>query len=85
MGVRIAAKSAVPGFLEGATLPLRPANAPVIVVPRGHNPRSLESGHLMFVLDDVVRAVAFNPDSLETSGDSEPILSCFGQRAGRPG
>jgi len=45
------------------------------VVPEGFDPRYLAStGHLLFVRDEVVTAVAFDPDALATRGEARAVL-----------
>jgi serine/threonine protein kinase len=45
------------------------------ILPRGYYPRYLPSGHLLYVSDEVIRAIAFDPDALETRGRDEVVLS----------
>jgi hypothetical protein len=45
------------------------------VLPRGYYPRYLDTGHLLYVLDGLVHAVAFDPESLAVLGRDRVVLS----------
>jgi serine/threonine-protein kinase len=45
------------------------------VVERGASPRYLQTGHLVFVQDGTLKAVSFNPSTLEVGGTPVDVLS----------
>ena len=58
--------------VEIAALDLR-TGASKVIVRGATNPRYSATGHLLYVSDGTLRAVKFDPDTLETCGDSVPI------------
>jgi eukaryotic-like serine/threonine-protein kinase len=50
------------------------------LVERGSTPRYLPSGHLVFVQDGALKAVAFNPESLDIAGTPIEVLQSVRQQ-----
>ncbi len=53
-----------------------------VVVENGRSPAWLASGHLVFTRGDAVLAVAFDPDGLQTTGDTVAVEAGFRSLAG---
>ena len=45
-----------------------------LLVPGGSNPHYAPTGHLVYGVDGTLRAVPFDPDRLEVTGDPVPVL-----------
>jgi serine/threonine protein kinase/Tol biopolymer transport system component len=56
------------------------SGASKVVVRGATNPRYSRTGHLLYVADGIVRAVAFDPDSVEVRGEAVAVVDGVGAK-----